>query len=140
MQVVGMGRVGKGAYEALSAVLGDRVWGMDAYRERVKKQRKDGCKIMLGDAEDVDLWENIDHRHIKLILLALPSIGDITNINQQLRNVKYQGKLAATARYEDERRKLLNASVDNVFNFYTDAGSGFAEESLQLMGSNLMTP
>ncbi|WP_438865420.1 cation:proton antiporter domain-containing protein [Neptunicella sp.] len=131
--VVGMGRVGKGAYEALSAVLGDKVWAMDADRERVKKQRKAGCKIMLGDAEDVDLWDNIDHSNIKLILLALPSIGDITSINQQLKNVSYQGKLAAIARYEDERQKLLNAGVDNVFNFYTEAGTGFAEESLLLM-------
>ncbi|MDN4501478.1 cation:proton antiporter [Alteromonadaceae bacterium BrNp21-10] len=133
--VVGMGRVGKGAYKALTNVLGDQVWAMDADRDRVMKQRKAGFKIFLGDAEDVDFWDNMDHSEIKLILMAIPAIGDMNNISQQLQNVKYSGQLAAIVRYEDDRKLLLQSGIDKVFNFYTEAGTGFAEESLQLIQS-----
>ncbi|MFT4940039.1 MAG: glutathione-regulated potassium-efflux system ancillary protein KefC [Paraglaciecola sp.] len=134
--VVGMGRVGKGAYHNLHALLGDKVWGMDADPERVRKQTKSGLKVILGDGEDAELWEYLDISSVELVLLALPSIEDITHISEQLRRVKYQGKIAAIARYEDEVQALLDAGSDKVFNYFTEAGSGFAEESLGLLGQS----
>jgi glutathione-regulated potassium-efflux system ancillary protein KefC len=134
--VLGMGRVGKGAYKNLHSVLGDKVCGMDADPERVRLQKKSGMNVIMGDGEDADLWENLDVSSVELILLALPSIEDIIHISEQLRHAKYQGKIAAIARYEDEVQALLDAGTDKVFNFFTEAGSGFAEESLVLLGQN----
>lgn len=131
--VIGMGRVGRGAYNALFQLVGDRVWGMDANRDRVKKQKRKGMHVFPGDGEDPDVWENFDLTQIKLILLALPSVQDSHNITQQLREAHYHGKIAAIARYEDEKEKLLHGGIDNVFNFFTEAGTGFAEESLQMI-------
>ena len=88
---------------------------------------------MYGDGEDADLWHNLDLSSVKLILLALPSIDDIIEIRQQLKRFGFDGQLAAIARYEDDRQKLLKVGIDKVFNFYTEVGVGFAEESLQLM-------
>ena len=85
---------------------------------------------MWCDGEDADLWENIDLSSIKLVLLSLPSIEDSANITTQLKNVHYKGTIAAIARYEDEVSYLLENGVDKVFNFFTEAGLGFAEESL----------
>jgi len=45
----------------------------------------------------------------------------------------FEGQIAAIARYQDERDTLLASGIDNVFNFYTEAGTGFAEESLTLI-------
>jgi hypothetical protein len=67
------------------------------------------------------------------VLLACPSIEDNINITGQLRGTKFPGQIAAIARYEDEREVLLEAGIDKVFNFYTEAGSGFAEESLAMI-------
>lgn len=78
----------------------------------------------------MDLWENLDTSNVKLILLALPSIEDAVNITRQLQFSGYTGKIAAIARYEDEVETLLSKGVDKVFNFFTEAGLGFAEESL----------
>lgn len=86
--------------------------------------------MICGDGEDVDLWENLDVSQVKLVLLALPSIDDAVNITRQLKFSGYQGKIAAIARYEDEVERLLERGVDKVFNFFTEAGLGFAEESL----------
>lgn len=133
--VLGMGRVGKGAYTSLNSMLGDRVWGMDADPVRITKLQEQGLQALVGDGEDIDLWDNIDLAKIQLILLALPSIKDICNITEQLQHAKYSGKIASIARYEDEIEALLEAGSDKVFNFFTEAGTGFAEESLQLLKS-----
>jgi predicted Kef-type K+ transport protein len=131
--VIGLGRVGKGAYDALHQVVGDRVWGMDADVSRIRRQQAQGLHVFNGDGEDVDLWENLDITSIRLVLLACPSIEDNINIAGQLRGAKFPGQIAAIARYEDEHDALLAAGINNVFNFYTEAGSGFAEESLAMM-------
>jgi hypothetical protein len=53
---------------------------------------------------------------------------------QQLRKSGYQGKVAAVAKYEDERAAMKAAGADVVFNYYAEAGAGFAEHTL----SNLL--
>ncbi|WP_371193088.1 cation:proton antiporter [Glaciecola sp. SC05] len=132
--VIGMGRVGKGAFSALSKDIGSAVCGMDADQDKINRLNKDGYNAIVGDGENIDLWENLDISNIKLVLLALPSIEDSSNITCQLRSAKFNGKVAAIARYEDEVQPLLDSGVDQVFNFFTDAGLGFAEESLAILG------
>ncbi len=132
--VIGLGRVGRGAFEVLHQTLNEQVAGMDADKKRIHKMLSNGENVFFGDGEDADVWEKMDTRSIELVLLALPAIEDSSNITLQLRKSGYIGKIAAIARYQDERSELLSSGIDNVFNFYTEAGTGFAEESLQLIG------
>jgi len=131
--VIGLGRVGKGAFNALHSIVGDKVWGMDADRSRIQKFQNKGLHVFYGDGEDADLWCNMDVKNIKLVLLALPSIEDSLNIAEQLHSANYPGEIAAIARFPDEHKQLVDGGIDTVFNFYTEAGFGFAEESLQLI-------
>jgi len=133
--VVGMGRVGKGAYNALRNVIGENVWGIDADPERAKRLESKNMQIINGDGEDVDFWENIDLGPVELIMLTVPSVDDISNITDQLRSAGFTGTVASIARYEDEIELLQQAGADKVFNFFTEAGTGFAEESLQFLSS-----
>ncbi|MGB2220783.1 cation:proton antiporter [Neptunomonas sp.] len=132
--VIGLGRVGTGSFKALQNMIDKRVVGLDADRQRVERYQKEGLNVFFGDGEDADLWESFDLSGISLVLLALPSIDDNRNITNQLHKANFNGKIAAIARYPDERNELLEAGIDNVFNFYTEAGIGFAEESLLLIG------
>jgi Trk K+ transport system NAD-binding subunit len=138
--VLGMGRVGKGAYIALTNQLDDQVWGMEANPDRIEHLKARGMQVMLGDGEDADLWESLDLSSVELILIALPSIDDTLEIHALLSRFGFKGQLASIARYEDDRQRLLEAGVDKVFNFYTEVGVGFAEESLQLINSNRVKP
>lgn len=133
--VIGMGRVGSSSYDALYERLGDKVWGLESDSEKALRHQKQGRHIIIGDAEDADFWETGELWHIKLIMLAMPSIADITDITKQLKLSGYQGRIVAIARYEDERKALLSLGVDNVFNYYVEAGTGFADESLALFES-----
>lgn len=131
--IVGMGRVGCSSYDVLSERLGDKVWGVESDSNKALHHRAQGRHVIIGDAEDADFWETRELRHIKLIMLAMPSVTDIRDITTQLKLSGYTGHIAAIARYEDERNTLLGFGVDNVFNYYVEAGTGFAEESLQLI-------
>ncbi|SEL46040.1 transporter, CPA2 family [Colwellia chukchiensis] len=131
--IIGMGRVGMGAYKALNAQMGEQVWGLDTDKDKVHWLNQNNIQAYVGDAEDADFWESIDLNKIELILLALPSVQDIKNITTQITRIGYQGKIAAIARYDDERKALESFGVDKVFNFYTEAGVGFAEESMGLI-------
>ena len=130
--VVGMGRVGLGAYHALHQQIGDQVWGLDADRKKCEWLTSQDYQAFYGDAEDAFFWENIDLNNIQLILLALPTVKDCIGIYHQLKVAGYQGKIAAIARFDDERVKLEKIGIDKVFNFYTEAGVGFAKESIEL--------
>nr|MBL0710341.1 cation:proton antiporter [Colwellia sp.] len=131
--IVGMGRVGIGAYHAIYKHSPTQVWGLDAEQEKVSTLKEQGVQVYCGDAEDTFFWERIDLTKLDLILLALPNVVDTMNITKQLQIAGYKGKIAAIARYDDEREKLEAFGVDKVFNFYSEAGVGFADESLALI-------
>lgn len=131
--VVGMGRVGMGAYTALNQQVGDKVWGLDSEKSKIDWLTSKNIQAFYGDAEDRDFWEKMSLDNITLILIAVPSVLDAANITHQLRRANYQGKIAAIARFDDERVELEALGIDKVFNFYTEAGVGFAEESLSMI-------
>lgn len=136
--ICGMGRVGMGAYKALEPRLQEKVWCVEADENRALKQQQQGHNVVLGDADDIDFWEQLDFTQIRLIMLAIPSIEEMKNIIVQLKRAKFNGRIAAVARYDDERRQLLALGADVVFNYYAEVGAGFAEECAHLMGPQLI--
>ncbi|MBL4940255.1 MAG: cation:proton antiporter [Colwellia sp.] len=135
--VIGMGRVGMGAYRAICEHSNKLVWGLDADPEKVTRLTQQGVQAYYGDAEDAFFWERINLSRLELVLLALPHVIDNMNITEQLRIAGYQGKIAAIARYDDERTKLEEFGIDKVFNFYNEAGVGFADESMALIETKI---
>jgi len=131
--VVGMGRVGRSSYDVLHNELGDKVWGVESDIDKVRRHTEEGRHVIVGDAEDIDFWETRELWHIKLVMLAMPAVSDIHDITTLLKMSGYKGRIAAIARYEDERQQIIDFGVDNVFNYYVEAGTGFAEESLHLL-------
>lgn len=134
--VIGMGRVGTGAYDTLSGELQKKVCGIELDKTRAASQCKIGRNVIMADAEDPDFWEHIDLTQIHLIMFALPNHSDVLEVSKQLFLAGYQGKTAGIARYIDEEKKLLSAGIDVVFNYYTEVGSGFAEQTIHYFDSN----
>ncbi len=130
--IIGMGRVGTGAYDTLRDRQKD-ICGIDVDRARVISHCHAGRNVIMADAEDPDFWTHISLSAVNLIMLANPNHLDILEVVKQLRQVGYQGKTAGIARYEDEKKELLAAGVDVVFNYYAKVGAGFAEQSLHLI-------
>lgn len=135
--LVGMGRVGIGAYSTINKTEDLRICGVEVDAKRVADRRKEGIEnVIQGDADDSEFWEAQNLQCVQLVMLALPNVEEMINILQQLRLIGYQGSVAAVAQHEDERQKLIDCGVDIAFNYYQEVGNGFAEESRHLLQRN----
>jgi predicted Kef-type K+ transport protein len=128
--VVGMGRVGSGAYDAITSQYQLGVCGVDTDKSKLPQHAAAGRKVIYGDAEDADFWEGVQASDYKLVMFTMPSLSEMIDAVRQLRLSGYTGKVAAVAKYEDEREAMKAAGADVVFNYYAEAGAGFAEHTL----------
>jgi glutathione-regulated potassium-efflux system ancillary protein KefC len=125
--ICGMGMVGIGAYDAMRDRYGQRVKGIDFDAETVAKQVAQGRGVVVGDATDLDFWERVDVSSVSLIMLSIPNHAENLVAAERLKSLSFHGVLAGTAFYEDEMEELRAAGVKATFNFFSEAGKGFAE-------------
>lgn len=124
--VMGMGRLGTGAYDYLQATYGNRVIGFDENIVKVMDHNDQGRTVLVGDASDMDLWQRLPQNHIKKIILALSNHTETVRVTKMLRSFGYDGVIAAVAKFDDHLQELKAMGVIS-FNFYAEAGAGFAE-------------
>jgi predicted Kef-type K+ transport protein len=134
--VVGMGHLGRHAYDALRAELGETILGLERNPERVAELCRTGRTVILGDSTDLDLYERLERReHMRLILLATPNHEENMTTVRLLTQAGFEGVLAALARHDDEVRELRRAGVEAAFNRNDEAGVGFARHALEKLRS-----
>jgi glutathione-regulated potassium-efflux system ancillary protein KefC len=131
--IIGMGRVGSGAYDTIESQYNLRACGVDTDKSKMPLHKAAGRRVIYGDAEDADFWEGIQVTRYKLVMFTMPSLSEMVDAVQQLRSSGYTGKVAAVAKYEDEQVQMKDAGADVVFNYYAEAGAGFAEHALSSM-------
>lgn len=131
--IIGMGRVGSGAYDTITSQYNLTVCGVDTDKSKFDKHKAANRRVIYGDAEDADFWEGLDSTRYKLVMFTMPSLSEMMDAVEQLRSSGYSGKVAAVAKYEDEQAQMKAAGADVVFNYYAEAGAGFAEHALSNM-------
>ena len=125
--VIGMGRVGRGAYDIMRRKYGDTVVGIDIDPVKARQQQQAGLNVLRGDPSDGDFWDRVQAAHtLELVMLALPNQATTLAVLERLREAHFSGHVAATARYPDELDLFRAAGATTVFNLYTEAGMGFA--------------
>jgi predicted Kef-type K+ transport protein len=127
--ILGMGRVGSGAYDTLKLQKGRRPVGIDADPYTVTAQQEAGRRVIQGSATDADFWHRLqlDHGSIRLVLLALPQLSENVFAAEHLAKEGFDGLIGAIARFPDDEPILLAAGVHMVFDLDAEAGSGFAQ-------------
>ncbi len=126
--VFGMGRVGSAAYEFLHQRLGDVVVGVDRDVSLVDLHRQQGRRVIPGDATDYDFWARTRTQgQVRYALLSFPDHTANLAVAELIREFGFDVTLASIARFDDHVSELEAAGVDEVFNLYAEAGSGFAE-------------
>ena len=127
--VVGMGRVGTGAYDTLKQVKGRNPVGVDADPDSVTRHAEAGRYVVQGSATDADFWHrlHLDDGHVKLVLLAMPQVSENVFAAQHLLKEGFTGIIGAIAKYAEDEQILRDAGVHQVFNLYAEAGAGFAQ-------------
>lgn len=123
--VVGMGRVGSGAYRYLKD-LGLHVVGLDSDMGKVQAHLQEGRRVVYADAEDPELWHRLHLERVRAVMLALPDAEAKIIASRKLRQQGFRGLIAATHVHAEERQPILEAGCDVTYNYFSEAGTGFA--------------
>ncbi|MFB9133549.1 cation:proton antiporter [Vibrio sp. AK197] len=139
--ILGMGRIGSGAYDELRARYGKISLGIEVREDAAHEHRSLGRNVICGDATDSDFWERIlDTANVKLVLLAMPHHQGNQIALQQLQARGFNGQIAAIAEYPDQVEDLMESGVDAAFNIYREAGGGFARHVCDQLKPNFNQP
>jgi predicted Kef-type K+ transport protein len=130
--IVGMGRVGTGAYDFLKRRQ-LRLVGLDSDPGKVEKHRKAGRRVLFGDAEDPGLWQDLPLDNVRAVMLAMPDLEAKLIAARRLRKRGFHGLIAATGVYQEEEDAIRAAGADLTFNYFDEAGVGFAEHTWEEM-------
>jgi hypothetical protein len=139
--ILGMGRIGTGAYDELRHRYGKIALGIEVREEAAQLHKSHGRNVITGDATDPDFWERIlDTANVKLVLLAMPHHQGNQIALEQLQRKNFGGQIAAIAEYQDQLDALSEQGVDAAFNIYSEAGSGFARHVCDHLKPNKTRP
>jgi predicted Kef-type K+ transport protein len=128
--VVGMGRLGTGAYDYLHGK-GHLVVGMDSDPGKLERHRQEGRRVVYADAEDASFWERLNIERIRAVMLAVPEFNAKKIAGRELRRRGYGGLLTATHVYPEEEAPILEAGFNESYNYFTEAGVGFARDIVE---------
>ena len=131
--IVGMGRLGTGTYDYLLGQ-GQLVAGMDSDPGKLERHRREGRRVVYADAEDASFWQRLHIDRIKAVLLAVPEIHAKEVAGRELRQRGYAGLLTATHVFPEEQVPILEAGFNATYNYFTEAGVGFARDTLESLG------
>jgi hypothetical protein len=133
--VLGMGRVGAGAYDRLEERWGKVVIGLDFNLETVARNLAQGRSVRRHDVTDPDFWRRMPPAAaggtVKLVVMAIPELEPMLYVTHMLKQKGYRGIIAAAAFFDDEVEKLCEAGVDVAFNVYGEAGAGLAAHAIE---------
>ncbi len=127
MIIFGMGRVGTGVYDEMNALMPGSVFGIDYDEIVVAKHKKRGRNVVYGNATNPDFWDRVNmSNQIDYAMLVMPDHNAQVAAINQIKELGFKGKIAATAKYPDELEQLKALGVDAAFNIYAEVGAGFA--------------
>ena len=133
--VLGMGRIGGGAYQRLASHHGMSVLGVDNDAETLQIHQAAGRNVIEGDAVDSDFWDKlVICKSLKLVLLAMPSHAGNVHALAQLKDRanagQFTGHIVAIVKYADEVELLRGLGADAVFLVDVEAGSALADDAV----------
>ncbi len=130
--VIGMGRVGTAAYDALLSHYGDGLIGLDMDPTNAAKLSEHGRVIIAGDATDPDFYARLNPASTcELVVIALQHTPEVVAITRLLRETGYTGRIVAMARYRDEIELLRAAGVDSPHYLHEEMGIGLARSAIE---------
>jgi len=124
--VLGMGRVGLGAYSFLKENYSDSIVGIEENDDKASIHQANGINCNHGDASDQAFWMHSGLNRCKKIFVCLSNHRENLYVVDLAKESGFNGVLAVVSRFPDEERELQQLGCI-AFNLYAEAGHGFAE-------------
>lgn len=138
--IIGMGRVGTGAYDTLKDQYGDLLLGIDIDPDTVSRHAVAGRNVIYADATDNEYWTRMGIGKISVALLALPELEQNLRVAEGIRSSHTIEHMFAVVHYPEDVATLEAAGVETTWNLYSEAGKGFAEEVVDYLGDTIGNP
>jgi len=135
--IVGMGRVGTGAYDSLQEQYGDQLIGLDIDLDTVSRHVATGRNVIQADVTDDEFWERTGNDKVSVVLLALTRLEQNLGVTRRIRSRTSDGHIFAVVQYPEDAITLKAAGVEGTWNLYAEAGNGFADEVIAYFGETL---
>jgi len=132
--IIGMGRVGTGAYDTLNKQYGDWLIGIDIDPDAVSRHVAAGRNVIHADATDDEFWARTGKGKVSVAMLALPELEQNLGVTRRIRSRNTVGHIFAVVQYPEDAATLKAAGVDTTWSFYAEAGIGYAEEVIAYFG------
>ena len=130
--VLGMGNIGTGAYDSIAEHYGSAVLGVDDNDVKLAKHHRRHRRVVAADASDPDFWHQLDMSKIEMVMLALTNHRENMLVARLLKELGYQGRIAAVVRFSEEAKALEDHGI-SAFNLYAQAGAGFAAHAAETL-------
>lgn len=129
--IIGFGSIGKPAYQYIQNKFVNKIIAIDYDHEKVKKYKIKGYNIHWGDTTNSIFWETIDFSKVKLILLAMSDFhSNLNSLNEIIKLKNRNFKISSFCKYIDEAKILKEKHVDYIYDYKSNLGKDFAEQSL----------
>jgi glutathione-regulated potassium-efflux system ancillary protein KefC len=136
--IIGMDRLGTGAYDRLRAKYGAILIGTDANPDVVKKHQNIGRNAVLADVLDEEFWDSIKKAKVRNILLAMHDVEENLAVARLIKDSHISGEYHFAVIDRPEQEEMFkDAGVDTVWNIDIEAGRGFAEEVIRKLGDKM---
>lgn len=135
--ILGMGRVGRGAFDALREAGHHQVVGIEENYTLTEQRNEQGWPCVHGDASDRDFWERTGLVECELILVSLSNHRENIRVAKLARDLGFSNTIAVATRFPDESAEL-KALGCLTFYRYQEVGRDFANNVLENLPARLV--
>jgi predicted Kef-type K+ transport protein len=132
--VLGIGRVGRGAYDRLHDGYGLSVIGVETVVTRVEHLRTLGYDVVEGDATDPEFWTRMRASDVDIVVLAMPFHGNNLDALEKLRASGFSGTVAVVAQYDADLSQSFRHGAHTGIQLYEGAGAELADRAAGAAG------
>lgn len=132
--VLGMGRVGRAAYDRLVHGFGLTVIGVESAGSRVEHLREGDYDVIEADATDPEFWIRLRAADVGIAVLAMPFHGNNLDALDKLTASGFSGTVAVVAQYDKDLAQGLRHGADTGIQLYEGAGSELADRAAAAAG------
>lgn len=137
--IVGMGRTGMAAYQALRDQ-SHAVIGIDSDPIKIEQQALEHIHSLFADAEDSVFWKRLRAPNLKYVILAANDLEAKTLAAQKLRESGFKGFIISHCLYPEHAESIRAAGADFIHKTFSETGLKLAEHVLERTGQSKLPP
>jgi hypothetical protein len=136
--VLGMGRTGTAAYDALASS-GEPVVAIDADPYKIALQQEAGRNAVFADIEDSGFWRGLDLAGVRAVILAMDNIEAKEYAAQALRSKGFAGPIVSHVLSITNLERLRKAGATHTYLTMENAGRSLADQASEALAAAAST-